>query len=502
MRPVLESGSTPSKPKAPAAAAPKSNPAFESYIRELAAPRTEKSVAKLLPPARSSLVRSADLDQVVAKDQVRKLLAQDDKYLLPGKHSVDMTEWFKENPRQAYSGFGKSQPKGSVWSGKDAGFETKSDFWGSAEKNELRKVPVKPERTSFDIEGVPVVQDKTNPQMKVISDKLSEQLVQNQLGRNRTLEALGYDTFAETPKERWKAGRRRREVSLDDLSERQELGALWNEALLEAVEQDLSLQKKYDAKGGVSDASRSIYDKKYNRIFQTKGDAGVIDRGSEVFAPNTLALLDQVGYSSNSGDMDDFLNLRMVIREKDFDTLDQDVKVDPTRDNAEHIQARATLRQDIMRGLADGMGSYAKKSGGDLKSPEFTRTLAQAVASDARGTGAAVQVPADYGFGSSPKERGMQELAEAMWKTSTSPEQLAETLSRIQKDGVLEREGIDPGSLSKFLDSWAIRQSEQGVRDSATGGVLATYAINGDDLRKAVETGLKIKTPSQPQKEK
>jgi hypothetical protein len=85
----------------------------------------------------------------------------------------------------------------------------------------------------------------------------------------------------------------------------------FNRMLVEAVHKDRKLQDKYDSQ---SDLQRTEYDDAISRMF---GE----DRGSETFAPETVALLTQLGYSDPNADLDDFLSLKAGIGRKNIEAM-------------------------------------------------------------------------------------------------------------------------------------------------------------------------------------
>lgn len=84
----------------------------------------------------------------------------------------------------------------------------------------------------------------------------------------------------------------------------------FNAELVGAVRKDRRLEKEYDT----DKEERAEYDKAVAAMFGEDG-------GSEKFAPETVALLSQLGYEDQSADLDDFLGLKMAVKAKDLDNL-------------------------------------------------------------------------------------------------------------------------------------------------------------------------------------
>jgi hypothetical protein len=110
----------------------------------------------------------------------------------------------------------------------------------------------------------------------------------------------------------------------------------FNTALVRAVERDARLQDKYDP----TEQEQLNYDTSIEKIF---GEGG----GSKQFAPETLALLQQIDFKDTAADLDEFLNLDVAIRGKDLKGL-----TDFTPPPVVRGETPATVRQDVVRDLA------------------------------------------------------------------------------------------------------------------------------------------------------
>lgn len=96
------------------------------------------------------------------------------------------------------------------------------------------------------------------------------------------------------------------------LGPRQQQAIDFNTQLVQAVRRDRKLQDtKYLS---ATEEQRAKYEDLQKQMFGS-------DRGSELYAPETLALLKSIGFSDDSADLDDFLSLRAAIHAKDVKAL-------------------------------------------------------------------------------------------------------------------------------------------------------------------------------------
>jgi len=97
----------------------------------------------------------------------------------------------------------------------------------------------------------------------------------------------------------------------NNLNPRQRAAIDFNTMLVRAVKRDMKLQEEYSP----DETQRKTYDASLEKMF------GGPNRGSEDYAPETVALLRQIDYQDNSADLDDFLSLKSAITEKDINAL-------------------------------------------------------------------------------------------------------------------------------------------------------------------------------------
>lgn len=128
-------------------------------------------------------------------------------------------------------------------------------------------------------------------------------------------EAIKVDTADQEAEAKTYRARKSKEMSWDDylgLSDRARAAVDFNTMLVQARQKDL--RSDYEP----NDAQREVYDKAVERMF---GEEGV----SETFAPETLALLNDVGFKETDAkrfdDLDDFLGLSAALTAKDIEKL-------------------------------------------------------------------------------------------------------------------------------------------------------------------------------------
>lgn len=97
----------------------------------------------------------------------------------------------------------------------------------------------------------------------------------------------------------------------NQLSTRQRAAVDFNTMLATAVKKDLNRQDtKY---ADVPDQARATYDKSVEKMFG--------ENGSDLYAPETMAVLRQLKISDPTDDLDDYLNLKVAITEDDLKNI-------------------------------------------------------------------------------------------------------------------------------------------------------------------------------------
>jgi hypothetical protein len=121
------------------------------------------------------------------------------------------------------------------------------------------------------------------------------------------------------------------ERNYNALTEEQRGAVDFNTLLGKAVRRDLKLQDEYKASGD----EKSDYDKRLAAIFGEDG-------GSQKYAPETLALLEQIMFKDQNADMDDFLGMNMAVTAGALTELPA-VKERTTRGTSSQMESRAEL---------------------------------------------------------------------------------------------------------------------------------------------------------------
>lgn len=107
----------------------------------------------------------------------------------------------------------------------------------------------------------------------------------------------------------------------NEMGEREQAAVQFNSALVQAARKDKRLFRagRYDK---VTDEERAAYDDAVTGAF---GEG----RGSKIYAPETMALINQLGTPDPASDLDDYLKLRVAITDDQLDYLDKKLKSIP-----------------------------------------------------------------------------------------------------------------------------------------------------------------------------
>lgn len=96
----------------------------------------------------------------------------------------------------------------------------------------------------------------------------------------------------------------------DALTDKERAAIDFNTMLVGATRRDRRQQDSYDP----NQKQEGRYDRLVKEMFGEDG-------GSQKFAPETVALLDQIGFKDQAADLDDFLGLKAAITEKDINNM-------------------------------------------------------------------------------------------------------------------------------------------------------------------------------------
>lgn len=127
------------------------------------------------------------------------------------------------------------------------------------------------------------------------------------------------------------------------LSDQQRAAVDFNTALARAVRNDLRHQDDY---ASVEATPRLAYDTDVERMFGEDG-------GSTRYAPQTVALLKQIGFTDDGADLDQFLNLRAAITDKDLKRLQWENVPGLSDQASSQLPAAANERMSYVDSISD-----------------------------------------------------------------------------------------------------------------------------------------------------
>lgn len=146
----------------------------------------------------------------------------------------------------------------------------------------------------------------------------------DQAYRRERDEALGLAQTGGKPRNIRRATARLTQEQYDSLNPMQQAAVQFNQLLAQAVRKDRKLADTYQPTA----AERKAYDEAVAEMFGP-------DRGSDMYAPETLALLRQLKFQDSFADLDDFLTYRAAIRDGDLKRL---VEPEPTQTSVGEVK--------------------------------------------------------------------------------------------------------------------------------------------------------------------
>lgn len=238
---------------------------------------------------------------------------------------------------------------------------------------------------------------------------------------------------------------------------RQQAAVDFNTQLVAAVAADKALGQT-DAK-----VENKEYDATLQRMFGERG-------ASDTYAPNTVALLQQVDFEDKAADLDQFLGLQASVTEKDLGSLTP--RADRLQQGVpgEYRSARATSANNITNGTLSAMSQVLAKgqtllqasapAAASFGAPGGSGSVQDALA----GAGTAATSP---GFGSSQADWAVQTFFEEMAKAK--PQQPITEADISAGLGVLQQQyGVAPADFARYADT-RLRATEYGrVLDQKT----------------------------------
>ena len=287
-----------------------------------------------------------------------------------------------------------------------------------------------------------VEQPKT-PEEQAVIDATVERKRQTQRA-----DVLGYDLETNDLKE---AAPKIEALTWDEynaLSSLDRAAVDFNTMLTQAVAKDLKRQDKYDEK--MTDKESATYDQRTAEMF---GE----DRGSDLRAPETVALLRQLAIPTDEVDLDEFLNLSVAITSKDlkamaaldsapaFDIFGGEVRV-PSPELADKVNIPRT---DIKQGYAEAtLGLETELAHSQQLLQSMTAGAREARLGDLRGLGGiGIDQKRTAGYGTDELDN---EFRGALQMLSTKPTAEAKALAAQQL-------GFEPSDKDYF--QWALSET-------------------------------------------
>lgn len=218
----------------------------------------------------------------------------------------------------------------------------------------------------------------------------------------------------------------------------------FNTMLVRAVKKDLSHQGEYEDRTATQERR---YEKATEKMF------GSGDRGSDTYAPETLAVLKQINFHDNAADLDDFLNLKMAITDEDLKKIhlpvDTALNIPQFNDTVPQTQVQAVKRNladntaELEAKLADGNRMMASVM--SIADRERNFILNQLGGTANTGKPAIGYQPPKYVPGSNEPADLNTYFIEAFARLSDSKEPAGQTLGRV-------REALHPDEYKLFTE--------------------------------------------------
>lgn len=253
------------------------------------------------------------------------------------------------------------------------------------------------------------------------------------------------------------------------LDPRQRQAIDFNTQLVRAVRRDRQFSNS------VSDAQREKYDDTVDDIFAE-------GRGSEHYAPETVALLKQIGFSDPNADLDDFLSLDAAIRPKDIrkmagpePTVADAMRPDPQDQVDSPVQDRLNLSRQLAAHTGRMQATLAQGQ-------QLLQTM-NATATSARNGlvtsfgGQASKVRTTPGFGRGPRDAYFQGAFATLANSAEDVKGVLATLNAKH-----------PEDYQAFLDYAATRLANAERHGLELGGVPDVKYRTPEQIRK--ELGL------------
>jgi hypothetical protein len=265
---------------------------------------------------------------------------------------------------------------------------------------------------------------------------MAQQHEETEAERAKRAEILGITTGAltTTPELIKDMTHRMTREEYDALSDKQRAAVDFNTSLAKAVRRDLRLQDKSDP----SKEERKNYDAASESMFGK-------DHGSEIYAPETMALLRQLKVKDTADDLDDYLGLKVAITEDDlvnFDTGPAEAGAVIDGRVPEAVRPSITYKQHLVDSAQEALQAQLAKGAKLLQ--DHRSTLATSRRSDIEDMGGVYKpVTAMTGFGSDNLDRMV---------SGTFDELLGYDKKKISDSLQLMRENLPEDQVKAFFD--------------------------------------------------
>jgi hypothetical protein len=290
------------------------------------------------------------------------------------------------------------------------------------------------------------------------------------------------------------------------LTPEQKAAVDWNTLLVRAVRSDRSSQDEY---GTIAPRQQTAYDQAIESTF------GNEDRGSRIYAPETLGLLQQIGYKDDSGDLDDFLKLRAAITTEDLQVVPESSGVGAVSFGPTHnlLQAATTkigeqfLSDAAMHDLGpygqvlqmqrDLVGRTTEMEATLAKGNQMMATVAQTAEADRNEIvtalgGSAFSMPKNMVGYEPPRyitnpTTGQQEAADLNTAFRDTFDMLSNPAYQTDRDKILAafNSAVTPDEYDAFLSYANARSSTAAQLGAPLGNVEGGHYISPRDFRVA-----------------
>lgn len=253
------------------------------------------------------------------------------------------------------------------------------------------------------------------------------------------------------------------------LTGRQKAAVDYNTILSEAVAKDLANQDEYK---NVKGLARKTYDVAAEELFGK-------DRGSDLYAPETLAVLRQLNLKDELADLDDYLGLKTAITEDDLGALASDAN----RGRSNIMNGSDMDRADYVGGLADKTEKLQQSlaEGNKMLQNFNTSSLADRVTDIGRLGGNPDEVDAQLGFGTGEVDQYFQGAFDVLGNAENEKD-------RDQILSVMKSE-LKPDELDAFFQYADVRSKTAAQYNLPLGATEGVKYRTPDEFRKILGLG-------------